>query len=296
MKTIALICTHNGERYLEEQINSILNQTKKIDLIIIDDYNSSDSTIEIIKEKVRDNADIVLNSYKSAKGPAHSFLNSMKAIRELDKNDYLLYLVDQDDVWLPHKNENVMAEFIDQNVAILFHDVQVVDEQLSVIRKSYYENYWNVARDLKFPNQLYSNCVIGHTCALTSGFLNTVSLEYDVRIPMHDWYLLNEALFQDKKIVYIEETLSLYRQHNNNILGAARNKNNSVIKSLITHSARVKMYHSYLGEKHPKQIKKYKLNCPFTILGNVRPMKKMITILIIKYAIYYDKIRLYRAK
>lgn len=296
MKTIALICTHNGEQFLAEQIDSILKQTIKLDLIIIDDYSSQDLTLEIVEKYSKDHINIQFNCYDIALGPGHSFLNSINSIRVNQVNDYILYLVDQDDIWLPEKNENVLKEFYNFKPAIIFHDVEIVNEKLLRLKKSYYGRYWSVPRDLKFPNQLYSNCVIGHTCAISSNFLNEVNLEYDSRIPIHDWYLVNEALFLKHKVLFLEKVLSLYRQHDNNILGATRNKKNNLFKSLVRHHSVIENYHSFLKEKYPKIVKQYRLNNPFTVLKYIRPIKKLITILIVKFYFTYDTIQLPRTK
>lgn len=296
MKTIALICTHNGEQFIEEQINSILKQTTKLDLIIIDDYSSEDLTLELVKKYSKDHVNIEFNGYDTALGPAHSFLNSIKSVRENQGSDYILYLVDQDDLWLPYKNENVLKEFYNSKPAIIFHDVEIVNDKLLSLKKSYYGKYWSVPRDLKFPNQLFSNCVIGHTCAISSKFLNQIDLEYDNRIPMHDWYLVNEALFLENKIIFLEKVLSLYRQHDKNILGASRNKKNNLFKSLLRHHSVLENYHSFINEKYPKIVKRYRLNSPFTALKHIRPIKKLITTLAIKFISTYDKIRLPRTK
>ena len=103
MKTIALVCSHNGELFIEEQLNSLLKQTIKLDLIVIDDYNSSDRTLAIIKDMVAKHFNMTYNHFKTAHGPTHSFLNSIKTIREAEDSPFLLYLVDQDDVWKKEK-------------------------------------------------------------------------------------------------------------------------------------------------------------------------------------------------
>lgn len=296
MKTIALICTHNGEQFIEEQIDSILKQTIKLDSIIIDDYSSQDLTLEIVQKYSKNYKNIQFNSYDMALGPGHSFLNSINSIRENQGNDYILYLVDQDDIWLPDKNENVLKEFYNSEPAIIFHDVEIVNEKLLSLKKSYYGSYWSVPRDLKFPNQLYSNCVIGHTCALSSKFIKQINLEYDNRIPMHDWHLINEALFLKQRVIFLERVLSLYRQHDKNILGASRNKKNNLFKSLIRHHSVLKGYHEFLEEKYPEIVKQYGLNNPFTILKYIRPIKKLITIFIVKFYFTYDTFRLLRTK
>lgn len=289
IKTSVILCSHNGEKFIKQQVNSILNQTVPVSSIYIHDYNSSDKTPEIIKSLERENSNVFVKLFGYANGPADSFLNSLNIIRTKKFKNHLIYLVDQDDIWLKNKNEVILVKYTNIKFDVAFHDVKIVDDKLSVISESYYQRFWNVKRDFKLPNQLYSNCVIGHTCVFSSKFINIFDIKHYSKIPMHDWCLINEAIFQNKKIEYIDTQLSLYRQHENNILGASSFKKRNPLKRLKITSNKLNSYHKLLLEKH-KNIKKFRINSPLTIVKHIRPIEKLIFVLIVKFLFKNDKL------
>lgn len=293
IKTIVILCSHNGEKFIKEQLDSILDQTTPVSSIHIHDYNSSDKTREKIKKLENKTKNIYLKFFSYAKGPTHSFLNSINIVKKEEQGDCLIYLVDQDDIWLPNKNEEVLKEHALKKFDVAFHDVNIVDSNLKIISKSYYGRFWNAKRDLKFPNQLYSNCVIGHTSVYDINYLNEIDLSYDPRIPIHDWYLINEAIFLNKKIHFIENYLSLYRQHDNNLLGSSVYKKRNYFKKLKNISKKLSLYHNLLEEKGI-EIKKFRLHSARTILKNIKPLEKALFILVIKFFIKNDKIQSFR--
>lgn len=289
IKTVAILCSHNGEKFIKEQLDSILDQTTPVTSIHIHDYNSSDKTRETIKKLEKKSQNIYLKFFNYAKGPTHSFLNSIKIVKKEEQGDCLIYLVDQDDVWLPNKNEEVLKEQALKKFDVAFHDVNIVDSNLKIIFKSFYGRFWNVKRDLKFPNQLYSNCVIGHTSVYNINYLNEIDLSYDPRIPIHDWYLINEAIFLNKKIHFIENSLSHYRQHENNLLGSSLYNKKNYFKKLKNISQNLTLYHNLLEEKG-KEIKKFRLHSSRTILQNIKPLEKALVFLSINFFLKKDKV------
>ena len=98
-KVAVLISTYNGEKYIKEQIDSILNQTYKNIEIVIRDDGSSDSTIEIIKEYQKKHSNIILKE-----GTNVGFIKSFFQLLGLADSDYYAYC-DQDDVWMENKIE-----------------------------------------------------------------------------------------------------------------------------------------------------------------------------------------------
>ena len=92
-KSIVLICSHNGENYIYDQISSILNQKIKVDQIEIHDYNSSDNSRNIVEHFRKSHKNINLKNFNFAISVSHSFLNSIKIIKESYKDsNYILYL------------------------------------------------------------------------------------------------------------------------------------------------------------------------------------------------------------
>ena len=131
-KVDVLLATYNGEKYLKEQIDSILNQTyQNINLIISDD-NSNDSTRKILEEykKIDNRIKIYLQDKNLGYIKNFEFL-----LTKVESNYYMLS--DQDDVWLPEKIEKSMKTLKEKNADLVFGDLEVVDEKLNTIYPSF---------------------------------------------------------------------------------------------------------------------------------------------------------------
>lgn len=98
----AVVATYNGEKYIKEQLSSILNQTMCVDEIVISDDGSTDSTLKICENYARENKnvlfDISLNTGRH--GFYYNFYNALKKA-----NGEFILLCDQDDIWEPQKVE-----------------------------------------------------------------------------------------------------------------------------------------------------------------------------------------------
>ena len=281
-KSIVLLCSHNGEKFIEEQVKSVLNQTLQIDKLFVHDYNSRDRTRSIIRKIQLNDNRVILKVFNYSFNPCHSFLNSILLIRDSIKDDYVLSIIDQDDFWTIRKNEKVIKSFNEEK-QIVFHDVFITNQYLEVKKNSYYNGFWNIIRDLKLPAQFFANCVIGHTISLTRDLLEKLDLEYNSAIPMHDWHIINQSLLMGCKITYLENQLSHYRQHGNNILGA-NSKRKNILKKLINHGKLLRKYHDFLKEKvgNGKRLNFSILQ----IIKTVRPTRKLILILITRIFFY----------
>lgn len=274
-KSIVLLCSHNGEKYIEQQINSVLNQSKPINKLIVHDYNSEDNTVRILKDTYKNNKKVLIREFDYAINPCHSFLNSMSIIRNSYSDNFILSLIDQDDVWTKEKNKIILKN-INSKKEILFHDVFISNHNLEIIKKSYYQGFWNVQRDLKLPTQFFANCVIGHTISLTSDLLDKLDLEYNLAIPMHDWHIINQSLMMGCDITFLEKPLSHYRQHKNNVLGATFKKKN-IFKKFRNHGKLLRDYHDFLNQK---QGEEKRLNFSvLEIIKTIRPIGKLLLIL-----------------
>ena len=110
------MCTYNGEKFIERQIQSILDQTHTdFNLIIIDDV-SSDGTVEIIKKMMLSDSRIELHQNAKNLGYFDNFLFGLNYV----KSDYLFFS-DQDDVWLSNKIEIQLNDLIHENEKVLMN-------------------------------------------------------------------------------------------------------------------------------------------------------------------------------
>jgi len=203
------IATYNGEKYIKEQLDSILCQLDAEDEVIISDDGSTDKTIEIIESFNDSRIKIFTHQQKKTTLQNHykvaaNFENALKQT----KGDYI-FLSDQDDVWLPNKIET-MLPLLQQNNFVI-SDAFIVDENLVKIGKiSDYRLYKK-----GFFRNLYKSAYMSCTCAFPLGIKNYV-LPFPTKLIGQDYWigLLAELKFN---VVYIPEPLILYRKHQNNV-------------------------------------------------------------------------------
>jgi glycosyltransferase involved in cell wall biosynthesis len=195
------LATYNGEKYIKEQLDSILSQLGEKDELILSDDGSSDRTIEIAESYKDSRIKIFNNSFKNL------ILNFEFALNQA-KGDYI-FLSDQDDVWLPNKVEVSLSYLIKSDVVV--SNCLVVNQDLQVINKSFFK--LNNTKKGLFSN-LLKNSYLGCCLAFRREILSK-ALPFPKNIPMHDiWLGFISELFY--KVKFIEEPLMLYRRHGAN--------------------------------------------------------------------------------
>lgn len=210
MRVVVLMSTYQGERFVEEQIVSILSQLPNDGRLLIRDDGSRDRTIEII-EAIKEPRVTLVRGQNI--GFARSFL---WLLATAPKDFEMVMLSDQDDVWLPNKIERAWHALRgkDKTPFLYCSRMQLVDEKLKRVGVS---PIW--PRGPSFDNALTENIVTGCTIALNRAAHSLVlSVGDERRIYFHDWwiYLVVSAL---GKVVMDEEPTILYRQHGNNVIG-----------------------------------------------------------------------------
>jgi len=212
-----LLATYNGEKYLKEQIDSILSQTYSNFRLIISDDCSNDRTREILKEyEEKDNRITVYYQEKNL-----GYVKNFEFLLTKVENE-IYALSDQDDVWLPEKIEKYIENMNKEKSDLVFGDLEVVDENLKTINKSF-NDYMKITRKIKKCNdynRLYLyNCVTGCTIVTKKEFLDKIlPLPKNTKHVLHDyWIALITSIYG--KISYMEETYIKYRQHGKNQVG-----------------------------------------------------------------------------
>jgi len=229
-----LLAAYNGEKYIAEQIDSILNQTFEDWFIYIKDDCSTDNTLDIVLkyESKYSNKIKVIKSDK----PTGSAKDNFFSMFRYSTSDYMM-TCDQDDVWLPNKIEisyNKMKEEEKSNndIPILVHsDLKVVDENLNLISNSLFKmQNLNSGRD-KINNLLVQNIVTGCTVMVNRKLLSYINTIPEHAV-MHDWWLALIASLLGE-IIFIDTPTVLYRQHKKNDVGAKDvNSLNYILKRL----------------------------------------------------------------
>ena len=229
-----LLAAYNGEKYLADQLESIIGQTYKNWRLLISDDNSKDKTLKIIKSyqrKYTDKIEILENpvSFGSAKDNFFYLINNADS-------DYVM-LCDQDDVWLPNKIEITLKRMkqlessssVDYPV-LVFTDLLVVNENQELIASSFMKYSNLCGKRTGLNNLLIQNIATGCTIMINKSLLRLSKKHINSEtILMHDWWLsLTASAFG--RLEYIKATTVKYRQHENNTLGA---KNTRSIRYLL---------------------------------------------------------------
>ena len=213
MKVQVLMSTYNGEKYVEEQINSIAeNQIDDIDIsILVRDDGSGDRTQEVLNVlKAKERIQIEVMKGKNL-GVTRSFLQLIKNAPEAD----LYFFADQDDKW----SEDKIATVVDlgkmsDEPAVYVSGYYLTDATLNVQSEWIpSENTENSLLQILFANMV-PGCVMGFNRAL----LLEMQKDLPEDVPMHDIYALATA-YCCGSIRYIEKPLVYYRQHGNNVEG-----------------------------------------------------------------------------
>lgn len=264
-----LLATYNGEKYLDEQIKSILSQTFRDFKIIIRDDGSKDGTVDIIKRYAENYPDKIVFIEDEKKGG--SAAKNFFLLISYASAEYIMFC-DQDDVWLPNKIEityNAMKKLEKKTgnttPLLVFASYRIVDSRLRDV--AFKERNNQISRyNLDFSHLLVQNYVTG-CLMMCNKTLYSKCGGFDTRILMHDWWL---ALIASSSgvIKHIPDVVMLYRQHRNNEVGAVDVKNaryvilkfldkNTVnMKYLYLKQAMLfkKRYESFLPKESAKQL------------------------------------------
>lgn len=237
MNNIAiLLASFNGEKYLHQQLESIVNQSYSNWILYIRDDGSTDKSVNIINEfiaKHPSKIQLLTDEFKNL-GSCNNFFHLLKNVEA----DYYMF-ADQDDVWNPDKIEITINHFqkLEQKNKItkplLLHtDLEVVDNNLITISKSFWQyQKMDIENGNKFNKLLVQNIVTGCTTMFNKELKKKLS-QLPQNVFVHDWWIaLVASVFGS--IEFIEISTIKYRQHNQNVAGAKQSGNNHFIKRLF---------------------------------------------------------------
>lgn len=241
-----LLATYNGERFLAEQLESIMHQSLKPERVLVSDDGSSDRTWDILEQWQQKYPDII-SIYKNSTGH-HGHVGNFAHLCELAKETDCQYFLfsDQDDVWQNEKIEEQLNRCLQQERSagasspILVHsDLAVVGENLEEIAPSFFK-YQGLpsALDLDFPKFLIQNNVTG--CAsLINRTLLELGTPLSKEVMVHDWWFALVAKAEGS-IAFIDKPLIKYRQHGGNAIGAVESPSSGLRGKLSQHSRAIK--------------------------------------------------------
>lgn len=260
-KVLVLLSTYNGEKFLNSQLDSILNQktTHKVDLLIRDD-GSTDTTLDILtlyQKKYPDRITLI-------KGKNIGYNKSFFELINLADNYDFYALSDQDDIWLENKIETALEWLMkeDQLIPLLYGAPSyLVYDDLKPYGTTQMQK-----RKITFKNTIIQNFLPGHEQVMNQLLLNELKKNIDLsKIYVHDSWITNVAMVKGK-VIFNNTPFVFYRQHKDNAIGYGngyfswiKERVRRIIKSdnkkyAIQINYFYEMYSHYLDEKDYNEL------------------------------------------
>ncbi|MFI3285994.1 MAG: glycosyltransferase family 2 protein [Rikenellaceae bacterium] len=205
-----LLSTYNGEKYLEEQLDSLLAQRDVETTILVRDDGSTDSTCSILEQWQSRGA---LKWYQGENiKPARSFL---QLLRDAPQADFYAFC-DQDDIWLDDKLKSALDKIETcSSPALYISQTRAVDSSLKEL--SHRRREFNHT----FGEALITNPSTGCTNLLNSALRNEVIAANPSFVAMHDSWVYQICKAIGGYIYFDKQPHILYRQHGNNVVGSS---------------------------------------------------------------------------
>ena len=200
------MATYNGEKYLEEQLDSILSQSLLPSEIIVCDDQSTDGTQEILdKYQQKGLLKYFVNDNRLG------FIGNFKRAVSLTSTDNYIALSDQDDIWYPTKVKEYLHIFLnDDFTSLIVSDIQLIDKDGYALHRKFYKS--------NFKDKLYNNIIQNNFIGCSMAFRKEVKnfiLPFPHNLAMHDWWIGTCCVIFGK-VSYIDKKLIYYRRHDNN--------------------------------------------------------------------------------
>lgn len=214
-----VMCTYNGADYIPAQLDSILAQTYPVKEIIIQDDQSTDSTLDVLRQYAKKESRIKCFTVDERRGINHNFITACSRA-----TGDLIAWSDQDDIWLPDKLEKQVKDLLEKDLWISFHITQVFCGEVPGPSGDY---------DRRVPNfglerELFLGTVPGHTMLLRRSLHEMICS----RVPQETMENLHKSFYYDAilsvvgnafdKIGVIVEPLDLHRRHPGSVSGGFR--------------------------------------------------------------------------
>lgn len=214
LKVIVLMSTYNGERYIKEQIESVLSQRGDFELdILVRDDGSIDSTKNILEHYADEGK---LNWYIGKNlGSAKSFIHLIESCGDYD---YYAF-ADQDDVWLSDKLQRGIEKLQNQQMPALYcSNAKLVNAELESLGRNVYKR----TPKTDFETVVWAGGLLGCTMIFNHVLAAEIrKAQKELQIIMHDYYVAVLCTALNGKILYDEVPSMLYRQHQNNVVGCS---------------------------------------------------------------------------
>lgn len=206
LKLSVCMAVYNGAAYLQPQVDSILSQLRPNDEVVIVDDASQDGSPKLLSDLSDPRVRVFRNECNLG------VLASFERAISLAGGD-ILFLSDQDDLWLPGKVDKVIEAFSSNpEVTMVATDAQIIDESGSVVAESFFEQRGKFSSGV--VRNLLKSKYLGCTLAFRRSMLRYF-LPIPQDVPMHDmWFGLVNDIYG--KTHYIDQPLIGYRRHGKN--------------------------------------------------------------------------------
>lgn len=217
-KVAVLMATHNGERWLNEQLQSVIHQQGVDTTLYVSDDMSSDETLNILQLASQRHPQIVLLPGKRHFGSAAQ--NFFRLIKEVDLDQFAyIALSDQDDAWLPEKLKRAVDRMETHNSDAYSSNITAFwpDGKTQLIDKAQPQKKYDFMFESAGPG-----CTFVLSQALAKALKGALIKQQQLlsEVALHDWFIYAFARSNGFKW-FIDPTPSLmYRQHANNVVGA----------------------------------------------------------------------------
>ena len=211
------MATYNGQKYIKEQIDSILPQLSENDELVISDDQSTDGTTEIIASYKDPRIRLFVNN--KTHGVAHNFENALAHA----KGD-IIFLSDQDDVWVEGKVEKMTSYMKQNHYDVVMCNCMLVDENMKPLTG---KPHFNKVRPIKKPVflNILKNSWLG-CCMVFSKKLLTECLPFPPNVAAHDLWIALYAQLHFRCGYMPNEVLHLYRRHSETASFAGKRSTN----------------------------------------------------------------------
>lgn len=221
-KVCILLATYNGEKYLEQLLDSLIIQTYQDFVCYIHDDGSTDDTVAIIEKYCqKDQQRFCIVEGEKQGGAKQNFFYLLYHV--INRHQYIMFC-DQDDVWIDDKIEKSVRaiEKLEQEreePCLVYCDMKVVDEKLNVISDSFLQYNALICKHITFDRAIMKCYAAGCSMVINNKLAKLLVIKENKEVIMHDWWAMMLAAAVGK-IGRISEPLLLYRQHQDNTLGA----------------------------------------------------------------------------
>lgn len=253
-KISVAMAVYNGEKYIEKQLISILNQTRLPDEVIICDDGSKDRTVDIIENfiDIHSLSNWKLYSNKSNVGFSKNFYNSIKKT-----TGDIIFLCDQDDIWHEDKIKKMEKIFVaNKKIKALVSSFDLINEngmginiKLSnkksnnnIIKYKVKSKLEKISKDTIFLYNISPGCTMAFTKDIKDIYLKNTNCNC-----IHDWEISMLAALSDG-LYYLDLPLIDYRIHSKNAVG---------LGGILENSGRKKALNREYREKNAEKVYRY---------------------------------------